>query len=59
MCAQDVINDHCKPLIDEQVVLSEEDILNGDQEGIKLYTNCFSLPCPKVGSTEFILHKDH
>lgn len=59
MCAQDVINDHCKSSVDEQVVLSEEDILNGGEERIRLYANYFSLPCPKVSSVEFILHKDH
>jgi len=59
MFAQDVTNDHCKRLIDEQVVLSEEDILNGDQDRIRLYANYFSLSCPKMGFTELILHKDH
>lgn len=59
MRAQDVINDHGKSLMDEEVVLSEKDILNCDQERIRLYANYFSLPCPKVGSTEFSLHEDH
>lgn len=39
LAAQDVINNHCKPLIDKQEVLREEDILNGEQE--RLYANCF------------------
>lgn len=59
MCAQDVTNDDCNPWVDEQVVLSEEDVLKGGPQRIRLYANCFSLPCPKVGSTEFSLYKDH
>lgn len=58
MRAQDVINDHCKHSVGEQVVLGEEDILNGDRERIRLHANYFSLLCPKVGFTKFISSMD-
>lgn len=51
-------NDRCEPSNREQVVLSGEDIQSADRESSRLYANSFSLPCPKVGSKEFIIHKE-
>lgn len=59
MHALNVINDHCKHSVGEQVVGGEEDILNGDRERTGLYANYFSLQCPKVGFTEFVCSMDH